>query len=641
MDLTSISIEDLMNLNVTSVSRKEQKLASSATAIFVVTKEDIRRSGVTSIPDALRMVPGLEVARIDGNKWAISSRGFNGRFASKMLVQMDGRTVYTPLFSGVFWDQQDTLLEDVERIEIIRGPGATMWGANAVNGIINIITKKADDTAGGLVTAGGGTLERAFGGLRYGTSLGSSADGRFYLKYQERNGLPDKKSGIEEHNGSGSFRTGFRIDSEPAEGNDLTFQGDFYTERLKETYVDMLPDYRSFDYTTPVSGGNLLSRWKRTFSDTADLALQLYYDRTDMKYAVIGEQLDTVDLDFQNRFTPCARQEIIWGAGYRFSHDRLSFPIATLALGNTVQDNNLFSTFIQDNLALAPERVHLILGSKFEHNDYTGFEIQPNARLLWTPSAKQSIWLSVSRAVRTPSHGEENLSLLTPGPPATVQGQPVATQLHLVGSSTLKAEELIAYEAGYRVEPVPSVSIDAAAFYNVYRRLDIYRAGDPVPDFSTVPPSATTPLQLGNFGRAETCGVELATDLKLLPWWRAKLAYTFLELIRTESDPGAAFSDLKGENPQHQVSLRSAMDLTKSVEMDLWFRYVSALSEFDIGSYLTADARLAWRPVKDMELSLVGQNLLRNRHLEFVPQFISTQPAAVGPSVYGKVSWKF
>jgi iron complex outermembrane recepter protein len=641
MDLTSISIEDLMNLNVTSVSRKEQKLYSSAAAVFVVTQEDIRRSGVTSIPDALRMVPGLEVARIDANKWAISSRGFNGRFASKMLVLMDGRTVYTPLFSGVFWDAQDTLMEDIERIEIIRGPGATMWGANAVNGIINIITKQAGDTSGGLVTAGGGTLERAFGSLRYGTALGQTADARFYLKYQERSGLENQQTGIEEHNGTSSLRGGFRFDAEPSDDNTLTLQGDYYTQRLKETYINMLPDNRSFDYTTPVSGGNLLGRWKRTFSDTADMALQLYYDRTDMKWAVIGEQLDTVDLDFQHRFAPVANQELIWGLGYRFSHDRLSFPIPTLRLGNTVQDNNLFSAFLQDNLTLVPDRVHLILGSKFEHNDYTGFEIQPNARLLWTPTPKQSVWLSVSRAVRTPSHGEENLSLFTPGPPTVIQGQTVPTQLHLIGSTGLKAEELLAYEIGYRVEPVDAVTLDAAAFYNVYRRLNIYRAGDPILDFTSTPPSITTPLQLGNFGRAETCGVELAADFKILSWWRAKMAYSFLELVKTESDPGTSFSDLRGENPQHQVSLRSAMDLTKSVEMDLWLRYVSALTAFDIGTYVTLDARLAWKPLDNLELSLVGQNLLKDRHMEFVPQFISTQPAAVGPSVYGKASWKF
>lgn len=639
VDLSKLGIEDLMDLTVTSVSRKEQKLYDAAAAVFVVTQEDIHRSGVTNIPDALRMVPGLEVARIDSNKWAISSRGFNGRFASKMLVLMDGRTVYTNLFSGVFWNVQDTLMEDIERIEVIRGPGATMWGANAVNGIINIITKQADDTVGGLVTAGGGTHERVFGSARYGTSLGDNSSLRFYLKYLERAGLEDRETGREEHNGWNSLRGGFRLDTEPTASDTLTIQGDYYTQRLDETYVNMPPDNRSFDFTAPVSGGNLLTRWKRTFSDTSDMALQLYYDRTEMKYAVVGEKLDTLDLDFQNRFALSERQELIWGAGFRFSHERLTFPLGTLHLGNSLQDRHLYSAFLQDNLTLVPDRLHLIVGSKFEQNDYTGFEVQPNARLLWTPTQKQSAWLSVSRAVRTPSRGEEDLSLTTAGRPVTVQG--MTSWVQLMGSTSLKAEELIAYELGYRVEPIQSVTIDAAAFYNVYRRLNIYQMGAPVPDFTTTPPSVTTPLQLGNFGRAETCGFELATAVKALPWWRVKMAYTLLELVKKESDPGATFMDLKGQNPQHQVSLRSAMDLTKSVDLDLWLRYASELRDFAIGSYVTLDARLAWRPIKDMELSLVGQNLLRQRHMEFMPQFISTQSAAIGPGMYGKVSWKF
>jgi iron complex outermembrane recepter protein len=642
VDLTAVAIEDLMDLTVTSVSRGEQKLYNSAAAVFVITEDDIRRSGATSVPEALRMVPGLEVARIDANKWAVSSRGFNGRFASKMLVLIDGRTVYTPLFSGVFWDAQDTLLEDVLRVEIIRGPGATLWGANAVNGIINIITKQSDDTAGGLVTAGAGTQERAFGSLRYGTQLGNNASGRAYLKYLDRGGMLDPQTGREEHNDWRALRGGFRLDAEPSDHDTLTLQGDYYDERLQETYLNPFPGVGSFDYTTPVSGANLLSRWKRTFSDGADMALQLYYDRTEMKYAVIGERRDTVDLDFQNRFALGARQEIIWGAGYRFTHGKLNFPLSAI-LSTDSQNDQLFSAFLQDNITLAPDRLNLIIGSKFEHNDYTGFETQPNARLLWTPTGTQTVWMSVSRAVRTPSLGEDSLSFNSPGPPVTIPPlpQPLPSQVQLTGSRALRAEELLAYELGYRVEPVPRLSFDAAAFYNVYRRLNINRQGQPVPDFTSQHPSVTIPLQLGNFGRAETCGFELATDLKALPWWRVKMAYTFMRLLHKEADPGASFSDVKGENPQHQLSLRSSMDLTREIDLDLWLRYVDELPAFGIASYLTVDTRLAWRPAKDLELSLVGQNLLHDRQKEFSPQFVNTEPAAVGRSVYGKISWRF
>jgi len=642
VNLTNVSLEDLMNMTVTSVSRTEQTMANAAAAVFVITNEDIRRSGVTSIPEALRMVPGLEVARIDSNKWAVSSRGFNGRFASKMLVQIDGRTVYNPIFSGVFWDAQDTVLEDVERIEVIRGPGATMWGSNAVNGIINIITKNAGDTKGGLLSAGGGTMERGFGTARFGTQLGDSSSLRFFVKYLDRAGMDDLQTGQEANNGWNSIRGGFRLDAEPSSRDTLTFQGDYYDERLKETYVNQ-PGNSSFDYTTPSSGGNLLARWKRAFSDTDDLTLQLYYDRAEESYAVLGEQRDTVDLDLQDRFALGSLQEVIWGAGYRFIRERLQFPSPTLTVGPNDADNNVYSFFVQDNISLVPDQLNLIIGSKFEHNDYTGFEVQPNARLIWTPTTKQSVWLSVSRAVRTPSRGEEYLSLTTPGPLVTIPGvpQPIPSQIQLLGSTSLKAEELIAYEAGYRVVPTELITIDAATFYNVYRQLNIYLQEQPVPNLSSAQPTVTLPMQLGNYGRAQTFGFELAAEVKALPWWRVKLAYTYLQLLSKEADQGATFPDVKGENPHNQVSLRSAMDLYKDVEFDLWLRYVDALRDFNIGSYVTLDMRLAWRPVKNLELALVGQNLLHDRQQEFVPQFINTQPTAIGRGMYGKATWRF
>ncbi|UFS70608.1 TonB-dependent receptor [Geomonas sp. RF6] len=641
LDLTSLKLEDLMDLTVTSVGRKAQKIYDSAAAVFVITQEDIRRSGVTNIPDALRMVPGLEVARIDGNKWAVSSRGFNGRFASKMLVLMDGRSVYTPLFSGVLWDSQDTLMEDIARIEVVRGPGATMWGANAVNGIINIITKEAEDTVGGLVTAGGGTQERAFASARYGKQLGEKGNYRVYLKYFDREGLEDPQTGREGHNGWHALRGGFRLDAAPAEKDTFTLQGDYYDQRLNETYLNIPGFGDTLNYTTPVSGGNLIARWKRTFSESADMGVQLYYDRTDMRYAVVDASIDTVDVDFQNRFRFGSEHEILWGAGYRFIRDRLRFPLQDFTLKEREQ-NNLFSAFLQGTFMLVPERLHLIVGSKFEHNDYTGLEVQPSARLLWTPAEKQSVWLSVSRAARTPSLGEDSESLSIAAPPTSIPPfpEPVPTHVHMIGSDTLKAEKLIAYELGYRVEPVPRLTVDTALFYNVYRDLILLRADAPIFSFAPAP-ALTIPAQLQSRSAAKTWGGELAGDLKALPWWRLRLAYTFLRVLSQETDPAILAADLKKENPQHQVSLRSAMDLGKNVEGDLWLRYVDALPAFGIASYLTLDARLDWQLRKDLHLVLVGQNLLHDRQMEFVSQYISTQPAALGRSFYGKLQWEF
>jgi len=648
-DFLALGLEDLMNMTVTSVSRKSQRVSDAAAAIFVITQDDMRRCGVTSIAEALRMAPGLEVARIDANKWAISSRGFNGRFASKMLVLFDGRTVYTPLFSGVFWDRQDTMLEDIDRIEVIRGPGAALWGANAVNGVINIITRSSGDTLGTQVSAGGGTQEKAFGAARYGSQLGEDATFRLYGKYTNRNSMDDL-SGRDANNSWTALRGGFRVDADPSVQNTFTLQGDVYHERLHDTYVDSVP-LGTFSHASTVFGANLLSRWKHSYSDTADLDLQLYYDRTDTDLGIFTEVSDTFDIDFQNRFALSQAQEVVWGGGFRFSHDSTTSPTSDLTVTPASQDSNIASSFVQDNITLIPDRVHLILGSKFEINSYTGFEWQPNARAIWTPNRQHSVWGAVSRAVRTPSRGEQSFSLYQPGPlvPRGPGLPPAQLLVHLAGNDQLQAEELIAYELGYRVEPTSTLSADLALFYNRYKKLSTLKSGatlEPAPQF---PQQAALPLTLGNFGKAETCGLELAADYKALPWWRLRGAYSYLRILAIEAEQGAIFTNGKADSPQHQVSLRSSMDLAKSVEFDLWLRYVSALAftnasttaPIPVSSYLTLDARVAWKPWNRVELALVGQNLLQRSHQEFLSQQIATQATQVGRSVYGKVTWQY
>jgi iron complex outermembrane recepter protein len=647
-DFLALGLEDLMNMTVTSVSRKSQRVSDAAAAVFVITRDDIRRSGVTSIAEALRMAPGLEVARIDANKWAISSRGFNSRFANKLLVLFDGRSVYTPIFSGVFWDRQDTMLEDIDRIEVIRGPGAALWGANAVNGVINIITRSSGETMGTTVSAGGGTQEKAFAAARYGSQLGEDATFRLYGKYTDRNSMDDL-SGRDASNSWTALRGGFRVDADPSAQDSLTLQGDVSSERLHETYVNSVP-LGTFNHTTPVFGANLLSRWKHSYSETADLELQLYYDRTDTNIGVFTEVRDTFDIDFQNRFALSQTQEVIWGGGFRFSHDSVT-PTNVLSVTPSSQDSNLASSFVQDDIALIPDRLHLILGSKFEVNSYTGFEWQPNARAIWTPNRKHTVWGAVSRAVRTPSRGEESFSLYQPGPlvPRGPGLPPAQLLVHLTGNDQLQAEELIASELGYRVEPNSSLGADLALYYNRYRKLNSLKAGstlEPAPQF---PQQVALPLTLGNFARAETCGLELAADYKALPWWRLRGTYTYLRILATKAEQGAVFSNGKGDSPNHQVSLRSSMDLTKGVEFDLWLRYVSALeftnpattTPIPVPGYLTFDTRVAWKPSSRVELALVGQNLLQSSHQEFLSQAIATEATRVGRSVYGKVTWQY
>ena len=459
IDLTKLSLEELMDIEVTLVSRKKEKLFETAAAAFVLTQEDIRRSGVTSIAEALRLVPGMVVARIDANKWAVSARGFNGRFAQKLLVLIDGRSAYTPLFSGVFWEVQDVLLEDVERIEVIRGPGATLWGSNAVNGVINIATRSAQDSQGGMAVVGGGTEERAVGQLRYGGRLGEDAYYRVYGKYFDRDAFVDAEGqdGADEWH---MARGGLRLDWQADERNTLTTQGDIYGGGTGQRYrfAALEPPYqRVVDDETQRAGGNILVRWEHLNSAKSDLALQVYYDRTEWDDVLMQEIRDTYDVDFQHRFALSARQEVVWGWGYRHTRDatRGGFEFSLEPARRGV---NFFSFFAQDNIALTDRKLRLIAGGKFEYNDYTGFEYQPNARLLWTPQPEQTAWAAVSRAVRLPSRADDDvrLAFLTL-PPGTILDNTLPAMVVGMGDRQMKAEKLHAFEAGYRFRPRPDL----------------------------------------------------------------------------------------------------------------------------------------------------------------------------------------
>ena len=536
-DMTNLSLEDLMRVEVTSVSKKGEQVSDAPAAVFVISQEDIRRSGVTNIPDALRMVPGVEVARIDANKWAVTARGFNSRFATKLLVLMDGRSVYSPAFSGVWWDVQDTLLEDIDRIEVIRGPGATLWGANAVNGVINIITKKAGETQGGLVTVGAGTEERGFGSVRYGLKLGEKTDVRAYAKYFNRDGSVTR-SGTETPDDWEQFRTGFRLDHEPTSQNNFTLQGDYYRGKSGSTYdfpTLTAPFSSSIQEKADLSGGNLLGRWNHVFSNDSALSLQAYYDRTERQDLLTAEDRDTVDFDLQHRFKWVGGQEIVWGLGYRVTRDGFNKVNQLRTIDPSSRTDQLFSSFIQDDITLIEDKFRWVIGSKFEHNDYTGYEVQPNTRLIWTPSKDQSVWGAVSRSVRTPSRAEHNVStnvaVIPPGQAQNPSPLPILVQVR--GSSNFQSEELIAYELGYRLRPIDRLTFDLAGYYNRYSNL---RSTNDLPN---TPPSlvsnAGSPyllstLDLNNSLNADIYGVELALEWQPLDWWRIKGSYTYAEI---------------------------------------------------------------------------------------------------------------
>lgn len=641
-DLLELSVEDLLNVEVISVSKKAKSLNDSPAAIFVISQDDIKRIGATSVPEALRLAPGIDVARIDANKWAISARGFNGRFANKLLVLIDGRSIYTGAFSGVYWENQDVMLEDVERIEVIRGPGATLWGANAVNGVINIITKHSSDTQGGLVVAGGGTEEQAFGAFRYGAQLNSDTTARAYVKGFKRD-ENTHQSGGEAGDDWDKVQGGFRLDSQLSSQDNLSVQGDAYRTELNQntTLPQLSPPYlNNFNETIDTFGGNLLARHQHTFSSTSDYTLQVFYEFYERNETFIRESRHVADIDFQHRFALLDWNDIVWGAGYRYNHDDFSTPTTINHVAPSSRNDQIFSAFVQDEITLIDDNLWLTVGSKFEHNDYSGFEAQPTARLMWTLHHQHRLWGAVSRAVRTPSrleHTMNSVQAVTPPQPPFIPAVVVSLQ----GKEHFDSEQVISYEIGYRTTFINNLSIDFTAFYNNYKGLRSGEIGSIIPPSNLTDP-ATVSLNIGNNISAKTYGFEISTVWQMLEWWRWDASYS---LLKTEYNKQDAVNDL-GMSPQQRLSLRSAMSPWKNIELDLLFRYVDTNSAVSftgltvIKDYVSMDIRLAWQAMKDLELSLVGQNLLAEKHLEYRQELLTT-PTEIDRGMYGKLTWRF
>jgi iron complex outermembrane receptor protein len=598
-DLSTMSLEDLANVEISSVSKRPERLTSAAASVYVISREDIRRSGFTSIPDILRLAPNLSVARQDASQYAITARGFNSTTANKLLVLIDGRSSYTPLFSGVFWDVQDTFIEDVERIEVISGPGGTLWGANAVNGVINIITRNARDTTGALVSLAAGPEERN-AGARWGGKLGENASFRVYAKGFERDNTV-RASGASARDDFRKRQVGFRVDGGRTD-NSFTLQGDSY-----DGSIDQTPPGRK-----QVSGTNLLARWHRGLDDGASLQVQAYYDHSRRDYpGTFAETLDTYDIEAQHSFAWGGTHQILWGGGYRGSRDSVTNS-ALLAFLPARTRLSLANVFAQDTVALS-ERLRLTLGAKFEHNNYTGMEFQPNARLAWQLTEQSLLWGSLSRAVRTPSRLDREL--FSPAvPPFTGLG----------GGPDFQSEKLTALEIGYRAQPSPRLSYSVTVYRHKYDDLrSIERTPLPV---------------IANMMEGSTHGLELWGSWQATDWWRVSAGLNTLEK-NLRFKPGSTDVRLQaaGNDPKHQVKLRSSMNIGTRGEFDLNLRSVGALPDPAVPSYVALDLRFGWDLSKDVELSLTGFNLLDRGHPEF------GTPAARGEvprSFLVKLLWK-
>jgi len=638
--------------NVTSVGKKTQRASETAAAVFVITQEDIRRSGVTSIVEALRLAPGVHVARVDASHWAVSVRGFNGVFANKLLVLMDGRELYASSFGGVYWDVQDQPLEDIDRIEVIRGPGASLWGANAVNGVINIITKSARDTLGGSLRAGGGNLEQGFGSLRYGAKLGEQTYGRIYAKGVNRGAFvgPSQESAGDSWS---LTQTGFRVDHDDEAGRSLTLLGGAYQSRFRMQYglPQPTPPYRTVIQDQGHSSGfNLLGRWREALSLSSELSLQAFVNHDYRHEGFAVQERTTLDLEFQHRFLRGEHHDINWGMGYRLLRD--AFGAGTMAFIDPASaSKQLASLFLQDDISLIDNELRLTLGAKLQHNDYTGFEGQPSGRLLWTPSRQHSLWAAVSRAVRTPSRADCCLRTLRgsygPNDPNNpvyqVSGIPPLPLLWGgQGSRNFGAERVIAYEMGYRFTPHTQLSFDLAMFYNRYSDLRGWDVLDYV--YQLHPGYIEAYLNERNSLKGSSWGSEFAISWKPLPYWSFDATYSYLNI--NLSAPPTAISFDNNTSPEHQAYLRSEFNLSDAVDLDFWLRYADRVwrpgsTVVRVDGYLTLDARLAWRPLQKLELSVVGQNLLEPRHAEFSQEVLGPSQILVPRSFYLQVGWQF
>lgn len=623
---------------VTTPSKHPELRWKVPAAIYVITQEDIRRSGAASIPELLRMVPGMQVAQLDANIWAISTRGFHTRFANKMLVLMDGRSVYSPLFSGVFWDAQDTLLEDIERIEVIRGPGGALWGANAVNGIVNIITKNAELTQGTLLTAGVGNEERGFGSFRCGGTMSKGGFYRVFAKYFTRDDFVDF-TGARSADGWDVRRGGFRVDKDMSVSDTLMVQGDFYKEHFgqRSTFPLLTPPFaQTVDSRHPASGFDLLARWEHQGASGSNTAIQMYFDHTDREAPEGAEVRNTLDIDVQRQLAPRGRHSVIYGLGYRRSADRTA-PNAFISFDPPRRTIHLFSAFVHDEISLK-ENLSLSLGAKFERNSFSGFEAQPSIRLAWTPDSRRTLWAAVSRAVRTPSRADHDVRI-------NVQAFPdangIPNLLAILGNDRFQSEKVLAYELGYRFPLGNRFLIDIATFYNEYQHLLTDEPDTPFLENSPAPPHIVVPLRFDNKQRGHTYGFEVDGDYTVTRRWRLSFGYALLH-SRLHLDPTSQdTSPNPVYSPRHQFHVRSYLDLSKRLRLDVLFYDVGKIgTPPPVPAYSRFDVRLGWQPKDNLEISLVGQNVFRSQHQEFVTDLFEV-PSLVQRSIYGKMTWKF
>ncbi len=621
------------NPEIFSLSKKKESAFDAPSATYILSSEDIRRSGATSIPEALRMVPGLQVARIDGNKWAITARGFNRQFSNKLLVMIDGRTVYTTLFSGVFWDIQDYIIEDIDRIEVVKGPGGTIWGSNAVNGVINVITKNAAQTQGVYVSQIVGNQDKSITEARYGKETANKNSYRLYVKKAVREGLDKYNDKQNNKDGIKQDRSGFRYDISSIKDSEISIHGDIFSGVASKYYSLNTPTQNNKNS----HGGNLVANWNKKLSNKSSFILNGYFDYDQFKIPVLNRSAQTLDFDFQHFYDFSKNNQFIWGVGYRQIFDKINSNSVDgktpLKYSNNYRNDQWFSSFIQDKMALIPDKLYLTIGSKFEKNDFNGFSYQPNARIAYYPNRKQTIWASVSKSIRTPTRGESDV---------TIKDADSGLVLNQ-GSPKFGVEQLIAYETGYRIKPNNKTSIDATTFYNQYSKLRT---------FESTPAGPTA----ANLGYGESYGFEITGKLQVANNWKLEANYDHLELnlhLKNGSTDNLTIlgnsdnlENTEGQSPHNQFKIKSFYSITPKIEFDNIFYYVSGLKKGitntsrGIPSYFRFDTRVGYLATRNFDLSVGIQDLLNQTHSEFKKALYNNQ-TLVGRTFYGKIVWQY
>jgi iron complex outermembrane recepter protein len=608
-DLKRLTIEELASLDVTSVSRRSERVSRAAAAVSVVRAEDIRRSGATTLPDILRLADGLDVARANANAWGVTSRGFNSSSANKLLVLVDGRSVYSPLSSGTFWDVQDFSLADIDRIEVIRGPGGSIWGANAVNGVVNVLTRSAADTIGDFVGVASGSDEHVLVNARHGGRFGDGGAYRVYGKLRQRGpqlfAATDTSAEDDILMGAG----GFRMDSDARSSSFWTVQGDAYSGSVGLFNRD---DAR-------LAGGNVLGRWSRRWSGTAEFRVQGSYERTWRKVPLQFEETrDTVDVDAQHHLLLRGRNDVVVGGAVRVSNgnDRGT---AGFVFEPERRTHTVVGLFAQDEIALRGRDLFLTLGSKFERNDFTGMEVQPTARFRWTPGDRRTVWAAVSRAVRLPTRFDTDIRVVNP----------VTHAVLIEGNEDFDAESVVAYEGGFRTLLSPRFAVDTSVYANRYDRL---RSQEFHPG---------QPLLISNGLNATTGGLEIAGTAQALASWRLHAAYSFIH-ENFSFDPGVVDPTggaFEHNDPAHLFSLLSYLDLPHGLQFDGTFRSVSRRPNPVVPAYSEMTLRLGWTVRAGWEVALVGTNLLHSQHAELFT--INAPRYEYRRGVYARSAWRF